>query len=148
MLCGPRTEPSSRGRARIRAAPPTSPATPPKERDGGTSGFDDQTSGASPIVSDCQQIIRDIEGDGSTDWTHRITGYREVLSHGSCHFGIERTGGTGGAVQFKVGGQDAIDVINHAIRRYGGGGRVGVKGVMPCSGTTAGTKANVLWGNN
>lgn len=97
-------------------------------------------------MSDCQQIIRNIEGDGSTDWTHRITGHREVLSHGSCHFGIERTGGTGGAVQFKVEGQGAIDVINDAIRRYGGGGRVGAKGVMPCSGTTAGTKVNVLWG--
>lgn len=102
-------------------------------------------------MSDCQQIIRNIEGDGSTDWTHRITGHSEVLSHGSCHFGIERTGGTGGAVQFKVGGQDAIDVINDAIRRYGGGGRVGVKGVgakgvMRCSGTTVGTKVNVLWG--
>lgn len=45
-----------------------------------------------------------------------------------------------------VGGQDAIDIINDAIRRYGGGGRVGAKGVMPCSGTTAGTKVNVLWG--
>ncbi|KAK1826535.1 hypothetical protein QBC39DRAFT_396776 [Podospora conica] len=112
----------------------------------GISDFTDQTSGASPIVSDCQQIIRNIEGDGSTDWTHRITGHREILSHGSCHFGIERTGGTGGAVEFRVGGQDAIDVINDAIRRWGGGGRVGGKGVMPCSGTTAGTKVNVLWG--
>ncbi|KAL2152192.1 hypothetical protein VTH82DRAFT_5376 [Thermothelomyces myriococcoides] len=112
----------------------------------GASSFEDQTSDASPKVSDCRQIIRNIEGDASTEWTHRITGHREILSYGTCHFGIERTGGTGGAVEFKVGGQDVIDIINDSIKKFGGSGKIGAKGVMPCDGTTVGTTVNVLWG--
>lgn len=119
---------------------------PPGKDHCGDSSFENQGSDASPEVEDCKTIIRNIEGDGSTEFTHRITGHREILKHGSCRFGIERTGGTGGAVEFRVGGQDVIDVINEAIKRFGGGGRVGAKGVMPCSGTTAGTKVDVEWG--
>ncbi|KAL2166323.1 hypothetical protein VTG60DRAFT_2930 [Thermothelomyces hinnuleus] len=119
---------------------------PGRDRCGGDSTFEDQTSDASPLVSDCLQIIRNIEGDASTEFTHRITGHREILSYGTCHFGIERTGGTGGAVEFKVGGQDVIDLINDAVNKFGGNGKIGAKGVMPCDGTTVGTTVNVLWG--
>ncbi|KAK6499976.1 hypothetical protein TWF481_010333 [Arthrobotrys musiformis] len=110
------------------------------------SSFEDRTSGASPLVSDCLQIIRNIEGNAQTEWTHSITGHRTILQYGSCKFGIERTGGTGGAVQFQVGGQDVIDVINDSVRRYGGNGKVGAEGVMSCVGTTAGTRVDVKWG--
>ena len=119
---------------------------PPGKDRCGDSTFEDQTSGASALVSDCRQIIKNIEGDASTEFTHRITGHREILSFGTCTVGIERTGGTGGAVEFKVGGQDVIDIINESIKRFGGSGRVGAKGVMPCDGTTAGTTVDVLWG--
>ena len=112
----------------------------------GASTFENRGSDASPLVDDCKQIIRNIEEDASTDWTHAIVGYREILKHGSCRFGIERTGGTGGAVQFRVGGQDVIDVIKESIERFGGGDRVGAKGVMSCSGTTASTHVDVEWG--
>jgi hypothetical protein len=47
---------------------------------------------------------------------------------------------------FKVGGQDAIDIINESIKRFATDGRVGAKGVMSCSGTTVNTKVNVEWG--
>jgi hypothetical protein len=119
---------------------------PPGRDTCGDSSFENQTSDASPKVSDCEQIIKNIEGDGSTDFTHDITGHRELLSFGSCAFGVERTGGTGGAVMFKVGGQDVIDIIKESVKRYGGGGKVGAKGVMPCDGTTAGTTVKVEWG--
>lgn len=109
------------------------------------STFEDHTSGASPSVSDCRQIIRNIEGDAKTEWTHRITGHREILKYGSCAFGIERTGGTGSQVEFMVGGQDVIDIINDSISKYGGGGKVGAKGVMNCKGTTSG-RVDVEWG--
>jgi hypothetical protein len=49
-------------------------------------------------------------------------------------------------VEFKVGGQDVIDVINDAIKQFGGDGKIGAKGVMSCDGTTAGTNVDVLWG--
>ncbi|KAF9873540.1 hypothetical protein CkaCkLH20_08999 [Colletotrichum karsti] len=119
---------------------------PPGKDRCGVSTFENQGSDASPSVSDCKQIIKNIEGDGSTEFTQRITGQREILKFGSCAFGIQRTGGTGGAVEFKVGGQDVIDVINEAIRQFGGSGKIGAKGVMPCDGTTAGTTVSVLWG--
>ncbi|GAB1312549.1 hypothetical protein MFIFM68171_02759 [Madurella fahalii] len=106
---------------------------PRKERRS-LSTFEDQTNDASPLVSDCLRIIRNIEGDAGTEFTHRITCHREIFSYGGCAFGIERTGGTGGAVEFKVGGQDGID------------SKVDAKGVMPCDGTTAGTTVQVLWG--
>ncbi|KAL2132722.1 hypothetical protein VTI74DRAFT_3432 [Chaetomium olivicolor] len=91
-------------------------------------------------------IGSNIEGDASTEFTHRITGHREILSYGTCAFGIERTGGTGGAVEFKVGGQDVIDIINDSVKKFGGRGKVGARGVMPCDGTTVGTTVDVLWG--
>lgn len=112
----------------------------------GMSTFEDQTSSASPTVSDCEQIVRNIEGDPSTDFTRAITGHHEILKFGSCAFGVERTGGTGGAVMFKGGGQDVIDIINDSIKKFGSSGKVGAKGVMPCDGTTAGTTVKVLWG--
>jgi hypothetical protein len=112
----------------------------------GASSFENQGSDASPLVGDCKQIIRNIEEDASTDWTHGITGQREILKFGSCAFGIKRTGGTGGAVQFRVGGQDVIDVINDAIKQFASDGKIGAKGVMSCSGTTVNTKVNVEWG--
>ena len=112
----------------------------------GASSFENQGSDASPLVDDCKQIIRNIEEDASTDWTHGITGQREILKFGSCAFGIKRTGGTGGAVQFRVGGQDVIDVINDAIKQFASDGKIGAKGVMSCSGTTVNTKVNVEWG--
>lgn len=110
------------------------------------STFENRGSNASPLVDDCKQIIKNIEEDASTDWQHGITGHREIVKYGSCAFGIQRTGGTGGAVMFKVGGQDVIDIINESIKRFGGGGRVGAKGVMSCAGTTVNTRVNVEWG--
>lgn len=117
---------------------------PGKDRCGDSTHMD-QNSGASPMVSDCEQMIRNIEGDASTEFTHGITGDREILLYGSCAFGIQRTGGTGGAVQFKIGDQDVIDAINESVEKFGSSGKVGAKGVMPCDGTTAGTKVKVEW---
>ncbi|KAK0623973.1 Ecp2 effector protein, partial [Immersiella caudata] len=94
--------------------------------------LDGKASDASPSVSDCQKIIRSIEGDGHAEWTRRITGQREILSFGSCQFGIESTGKVGSAVKFGVGGQDVIDIVNEAITKFGGCGKVDASGVMPC----------------
>lgn len=48
---------------------------PPGKDEWGDSTFVDQTSDRSPKVEDCRQIIKNIEGDGSTDWT------TQVISH-------------------------------------------------------------------
>lgn len=99
------------------------------------SSFIDQTTGASPLVTDCQTIIRNIEGDGSTDFDHEVVGHphREILSDGTCAFGIEATK-TDGNVQFTVGGQDVIDIINDSIARFARDGKIGAKGNMNCNG--------------
>ncbi|KAK6356033.1 hypothetical protein TWF718_000407 [Orbilia javanica] len=106
------------------------------------STFEDKTSGASPLVSDCLQIIANIEGNPSSKWTQRNTGQRKIVKYGSCAFSIEQAGDT---LEFEVGGQDVIGIINDAIDKFGSNGKVGAKGVMSCGGTTAGTHVNVLW---
>jgi GH18 family chitinase len=103
----------------------------------GDSTFENQSSGASPKIEDCRQIIRNIQEDTTTDFKHSTTaGQRDILHHESCHFGVEATKLTGN-INFKVGGQDVIDIINDAIKRFGGDGRVGAKGTMPCNGNIA-----------
>jgi hypothetical protein len=103
----------------------------------GTSSFVGQTSAVSPKVEDCLQIIRKIEGDGG--WQHeQITGgWRQDAikdSYESCRFGVEATGSTTPNAVFWIGGQDVIDIINEAIRQFGGSGRVSAYGEMACNG--------------
>ena len=109
------------------------------------STFVDQTSNASPKVVDCRTIIKNIEGDGSTDWTTQVAGknQRQIAKAGSCAFGVEATKVDGNA-NFEVGGQDVIDIINEAIKRFGGSGKVGAKGDMKCHGNVK--DQPVKWG--
>ncbi|KAK8074334.1 chitinase [Apiospora phragmitis] len=118
---------------------------PPGRDTCGDSTFENQSSGASPKVEDCLQIVRNIEGDGSTDWTTQVVGknQREIAKSGSCHFGVEATK-VNGNVNFVVGGQDVIDIINEAVKQFGGDGRVGAKGNMDCNGNTK--QQAVKWG--
>ncbi|GKZ81630.1 hypothetical protein AnigIFM56816_006151 [Aspergillus niger] len=118
---------------------------PPGKDECGDSTFVDQTSDASPKVEDCRQIIKNIEGDATTAWTTQVVGHnqREIASHASCHFGVEATK-TNGNVNFKVGGQDVIDVINDAIAKFARDGLIGAKGNMDCNGNVK--SEPVLWG--
>ncbi|KAL2847859.1 putative necrosis-inducing factor-domain-containing protein [Aspergillus pseudoustus] len=111
----------------------------------GQSSFTDQTSDASPKIEHCRTIIKNIQGDPTTDFTHQVVGkpHREILHPESCHFGIEAAA-VNGNVEFKVGGQDVIDIINDAISQYGRGGLIGAKGFMNCNGNVK-TQA-VEWG--
>ncbi|KAK8131380.1 hypothetical protein PG984_007818 [Apiospora sp. TS-2023a] len=125
---------------------PNYPCDIPPGRDTcGDSTFENQSSGASPKVEDCLQIIQNIQGDGSTDWTTQVVGHnqREIAKSGTCHFGVEATK-TNGNVNFVVGGQDVIDIINEAIKQFGGDGRVGAKGDMDCNGNSH--QQAVKWG--
>ncbi|RAH55255.1 chitinase [Aspergillus piperis CBS 112811] len=118
---------------------------PPGKDECGESTFVDQTSDASPKVEDCRQIIKNIEGDASTSWTTQVVGHnqREIASHASCHFGVEATK-TNGNVNFKVGGQDVIDIINDAIDKFARDGLISAKGNMDCNGNVK--SEPVLWG--
>ncbi|AEO59465.1 glycoside hydrolase family 18 protein [Thermothelomyces thermophilus ATCC 42464] len=118
---------------------------PPGINNCGDSTFEDQTSAASPKVEDCLQIIKNIQDDGKTEWTIQVLGknQREIAKFGECRFGVEATEQTGNA-DFKVGGQDVIDIINDAVEKFGGSGRVGAKGDMSCNGNIKGQA--VKWG--
>ncbi|KAI8943235.1 hypothetical protein NX059_001257 [Plenodomus lindquistii] len=118
---------------------------PPGKSNCEDSDFENQTSDASPKVEDCLQIIKNIEGDGSTDWTTDVVGknQREIASHASCAFGVEATE-VNGNVNFVVGGQDVIDIINDAVKQFGGDGQVGAKGTMKCDGNIK--SQGVKWG--
>ncbi|OBT40321.1 hypothetical protein VE00_08471 [Pseudogymnoascus sp. WSF 3629] len=108
------------------------------------SSFVDQTSDASPPVDDCRHIITNIEGDGGATWTTGISGQRELVSYGECKFGVESKSGADGDVTFKVGSQDIIDIITEAIKQFGGGGKIGAKGVVDCDGNVHDT--TIEWG--
>ncbi|KXH62440.1 glycosylhydrolase family 18-6 [Colletotrichum nymphaeae SA-01] len=119
---------------------------PPGKDYCGLSSFEDQTSGASPSASDCRQIIKNIEGDGGTDWTTQVVGknQREIAKFGGCSFGVEATK-VDGNVEFYVGGQDVIDIINTAIEKFeNSDGKVGAKGDMDCNGNSH--QQAVKWG--
>ncbi|KAH0596393.1 hypothetical protein MHUMG1_05509 [Metarhizium humberi] len=58
-------------------------------------------------------------------------------------FGVEGNGKNGN-IDFHIGGQDIIDIINDAIRMFGSSGRIGAKGNMDCKGTIK--DQNVDWG--
>ncbi|KAJ2984421.1 hypothetical protein NUW58_g6066 [Xylaria curta] len=123
---------------------PTYPCLQAKGEDYcGDSTFEDQTSDASPKVSDCLQIATNIAVEG--DWTTQTTGgQRELVLYGSCRFGVERSGSLNGNVNFVVGNRDIIDIITSSVNMFGGSGRVGAKGTMNCQGNIKGQ--SVLWG--
>ncbi|KAK3398714.1 hypothetical protein B0T20DRAFT_411850 [Sordaria brevicollis] len=117
---------------------------PPGTKHCGKTNYVDETSSASPSVSDCLQIIRNIEGNAKTDWTVGIGGHREIAKAGGCKFGVEAEG-VKGSVTYKVGGQDVINIINEAAKSFGGNtGRMGGKGYMDCKGN-AGDQP-IKWG--
>ncbi|KAL4805376.1 chitinase [Aspergillus unguis] len=111
----------------------------------GESSFENETSDASPDVDDGLQIIKNIQDDASTDWTVQVVGknQREIAHAGNCAFGAEATSESGN-VEFTVGGQDVIDIINTAVEKFGSGGKIGAKGNMGCNGNYK--TQPVLWG--
>ncbi|KAL4938844.1 hypothetical protein BDV06DRAFT_231514 [Aspergillus oleicola] len=119
---------------------------PPGKDYCGQATFEDQTSDASPDIEDCRTIITNSQADGKTDFTHQVVGkpHREILYFESCHFGIEATS-VNGNVEFYVGGQDVIDIINDAIAKFGNSnGKIGAKGLMNCNGNIK--SQGVEWG--
>lgn len=108
----------------------------------GETTFENQGSDASPLVSDCLQIIKNIEGtDGQ--WNTFIEQQRAIAKSGSCSFGVTGKGRKGNS-NFDVGAQDVIDIIRDSVKMYGTTGKVGAKGTMQCNGNIK--KQFVEWG--
>lgn len=117
--------------------------------DCGDSSFENQSSGGSPWVADCQQIVRNIQSedpstsikpsylqlcdtDGGSWQCSSIQ--RQLVSYGSCAFGCTANTFTW------VGNSDISDLINDSIGQFSWSERVGSKGSMTCGGVA------VRWG--
>jgi hypothetical protein len=106
----------------------------------GTSSFENQGSEASPRVTDCEQLSRNIAGDGS--WHITSAGWRTLATYGSCAFGAQARE----AYVVNVGNEDIRDLIRDSInmfRRHDG--KVGSKGMMECE-QVGGFPIKVDWG--
>ncbi|KAL2675732.1 hypothetical protein Neosp_011923 [[Neocosmospora] mangrovei] len=108
---------------------------PPGKNECGDSTFVNETSDKSPLVKDCESIIKNIEGDGSTKWTTQVVGknQRKIAAAGTCAFGVEATK-VDGNVNFAFGGQDLIDIIHTSVEKYSKDGKIGATGDLHCSG--------------
>ncbi|RHZ53848.1 uncharacterized protein CDV56_107558 [Aspergillus thermomutatus] len=101
------------------------------------------TSEASPLVSDCQQITRNIANGGRWE-VEDFGGQHQLVQYGTCAFGVTGDKSING---FYVGNSDIIDLINDSISRYQWHGKVGSKGVMGCHSLLgAMSGARVTWG--
>jgi hypothetical protein len=119
-------------------------AVPPSPNDCGTSTFTDATSDASPLVTDCQQIVTNIAGtQGSWEVEAAVGDQHQLVQYGTCAFGVTGTTGTGD-VDFHVGAQDIVDIINSSIQMFASNGLVGASGNMACQGDAG--NDNVNWG--
>ncbi|PGH10805.1 hypothetical protein AJ79_05278 [Helicocarpus griseus UAMH5409] len=118
---------------------------PPGKSHCGDSKFVDQTSDASPKVEDCLAIMRNIEGDGGSDWTTQVIGKSQcrIVRAGSCNFGVEATK-VNGNVNFKVGGKMSSILSMIQLRCLVKAGSLEHKGDMQCHGNVK--KQPVKWG--
>lgn len=104
------------------------------------STFVNQGSGASPLVTDCQQILKNIAGGGMWEVENVVQAQHQIVQYGSCKFGVQggqpyNTVGDASDVGFHVGNQDIFYIINTAISMFATlDGRIGAKGVFPCQG--------------
>lgn len=116
----------------------------PSKDDCGASTFVDQSSDASPLSSDCMNIVKNIQGtQGEWEVENALGKQHQLVQSGSCKFGIQGNNKKGN-INFHIGAQDIVDVITQAVNQYGGGGKVGAKGVMSCRGDVNGQ--DVTWG--
>ncbi|PYH88504.1 hypothetical protein BO71DRAFT_467833 [Aspergillus ellipticus CBS 707.79] len=102
----------------------------------------DETSSASPKGSDCQTIVKNIQGTNG-EWTTGISHQHDIAKFGSCYFGVQNVG-VAGDVTYHTGSQNIVNIINKAISEYASNGLVGAKGYMECGGDAGSQK--VEWG--
>jgi hypothetical protein len=126
----------------------TSPNWPcfvkPSISDCDTSSFTDQTSSASPSVSDCMGIVDNIQNtQGEWEVENAVEEQHQIVQFGSCKFGVQGKS-INGNIDFHVGAQDIVNIITSAIKQFGGGGVVGAKGDFNCKGDVS--TVPVEWG--
>jgi len=119
----------------------TSPSSPLLKRDLYCINYtyQDNTSSASPLVSDCQQLVANIFPPGG--WRTDQPGFRTISSYGTCSFGVKQDDSE--IVIFNVGNQDVSTVIDYAISAYQWFGLIGASGFMECDDDSGNPDVNV-----
>ncbi|KAL2060142.1 hypothetical protein VTL71DRAFT_9964 [Oculimacula yallundae] len=120
-------------------------ATQSQINDCGASTFVNQSSGGSPLISDCQMIARNIAGGGS--WTIGCGGSatRTYARYGTCAVDARCDGDSTDAAY--IGNQDTIDIINSSIQKFSYQGKVGATGRMGCDSINVHDMSRkVIWG--
>ena len=108
----------------------------------GASTFENQSSGASPWVIDCEHLIYNIRKGGT--WALHAGKQHQLAQYGSCAFGAQ-----GDPMDIWVGNGDIIDVVRDSISRFQtGDGKVGAKGTFGCRAVDVGGDGyvSVEWG--
>jgi hypothetical protein len=95
----------------------------------GDSSFDNETSRASPTVSDCLQIAANIAGGGYWEIDGSIRQH-QLVQYGSCAFGVQHAYNAD-VLNYNVGNSDIIDLIHSSVDKYQWNGLIGSKGIMP-----------------
>jgi hypothetical protein len=116
----------------------------PSISDCGASSFTDQTSDASPTVDDCMGIVHNIENtQGEWEVENAVESQHMLVQFGKCKFGVQGKK-INGNIDFHLGAQDIVDIINSSIEMFGGSGKVGAKGTFDCKGDVS--TVPVQWG--
>ncbi|KXT14191.1 hypothetical protein AC579_2447, partial [Pseudocercospora musae] len=87
---------------------------------------------SNPLVSDCQQMIANIQAD--QEWTVTASN-RNIVSYKSCSFNAVAPNGG----QANIGNADVIDLVSDSIKKFSKNGRVGCQGGYSQTVTSAGT---------
>jgi len=87
---------------------------------------ENNTSGGSPLVADCRQMLSNIAKDG--EW-HVLDGFHKLIEYGTCAFGFKNDMLL---AVLKVGNGDIIRVVNRLIDEYEWFGKVGGQGMFAC----------------
>jgi hypothetical protein len=117
---------------------------PPSPNTCQVSSFTDATSNASPLVTDCQQIVANIQGTQGSWTVEAVTGKQhQLVQFGTCAFGVTADAGHG-RTEIYVGAQDIVDLITSSISMFASNGKVGSSGTVDCN-ANIGTDT-MVWG--
>ncbi|KAF7154839.1 hypothetical protein CNMCM5623_003097 [Aspergillus felis] len=111
----------------------------------GDASFINQSSGGSPLVSDCQVLRQRII---DSHLAYAFAGYGDnhwvpFDSYGSCVIGFSCQGPYG-VYWCEVDSRDAADLIASSIDKFSWSGKVGAKGKMPCD-SRDGVRRTTYW---
>ena len=104
--------------------------------------YEGETSGASPLISDCEIMQNNIKGGG--DWqVYPDSGHHQLIQAGTCAFGVK--GQTINSSRFKIGNGDIYNMVTNSIRDFGKDGKVGATGIIGCGLQGAEGTVDVIW---